>query len=143
MDEMKRQKKHIKYLLAAGLVLLLWSCAAFADQAAMDMLPSSEPLRCIVCHEDVAPVSADDLNPFGVDFKASLDLGLGWTEELARGDSDDDGCTNGIELGDEDGDGQLDEGVSAQASNPGVTGDCTSASFDQKTWSELKKLFDN
>lgn len=36
-------------------------------------------------------------NPFGVDFEAE---GLSWTKDLCNKDSDDDGKTNGEELGD-------------------------------------------
>ena len=39
------------------------------------------------------------LNPFGEDFKAN---GFTWTEELCNMDSDGDGRSNGVELGDPD-----------------------------------------
>ena len=112
----------------------MWSAARSCQRRAARTHPA-----CIACHANAEPTSASDLTAFGLDFQDALDEG--WGPELAIRDSDGDGCTNGTELGDVDGDGQLDEGMTQQSSNPGVVGDCSSASIDEMTWSELKELF--
>lgn len=121
------------------MLLVLSAAVAQATSAQMDKLPVSVPYQCATCHLSQNPVSAD-LNPFGTDFEGNLER---WNQTLAAMDSDGDGCTNGVELGDVDGDGSPDVGVEAQSSNPGVDGDCSSAStLNNKTWGELKAMFD-
>ncbi len=66
-----------------------------------------------------------------------------WDSDLATLDSDNDGCLNGVEVGDSDGDGNSDGNVTEQAGNPGVFDDCGSGSLvDEKTWGTLKAMFD-
>jgi hypothetical protein len=55
--------------------------------------------------------------------------------------SDGDNCSNGFELGDSDGDGENDVGVTELQTNPGVD-DCSGASVNETTWGSLKALFD-
>jgi hypothetical protein len=135
--------------LAGGLVLALVAGAAVvglattSDQSVLPIPPESSQFGCLNCHTLVQPTQSDhQLNPFGDDY---LTAGRQWTPALAQQDSDEDGCTNGFELGDADGDGVLDQdepGVSENG-NPGEPGDCggNGALTDPQTWGALKALF--
>ncbi|MFO7652248.1 MAG: hypothetical protein R6X25_00320 [Candidatus Krumholzibacteriia bacterium] len=126
-------------LTLLGLALLL-PVAATATEADMAELPMVQPNLCLTCHTVAAPQPASsELNPFGADFLANGRL---WDQTLAQKDSDGDGCLNGAEIGDVDGDGQVDGNVTAQSGNPGVPGDCAANLADEQTWSSLKALFD-
>lgn len=120
------------------MILVLLPCLATATETLMQRLPPNGQTSCISCHNETGPTSGADLNPFGLDFRDTP--GQIWGEALARMDSDSDGCTNGAELNDSDGNGELDDGVGA-LTNPGVDGDCSAAAIDDLTWSELKNLF--
>ena len=134
---------HMVTSLAAAALLSLPLLAIVDDaagtEALMTKLPSSSRFSCLICHTTAAPtVESNDVNPFGVDFVAN---GLKWDAILAAKNSDGDGCPNGFELGDRDGDGRLDPGLTSEPGNPGDPGDCTVA-IDAATWGELKKLFE-
>jgi hypothetical protein len=104
----------------------------------MQELPSSKKFECRNCHLSADPASAD-LNSFGDAFR---DNGSRWDATLAAQSSDEDGCTNGFELGDEDGDGTLDDQtlvINGERHNPGMD-DCH-LQLNQSAWGELKKLF--
>ena len=140
-----RDSFKVPVLVAA---LLVGFCvAASATELHMSDLPSAEIFGCAICHVSSNPTSAD-LNVFGVDYADHLaDLADGetgaWDLFLAGIDSDQDGCTNGLELGDVDGNGLLDEGVLKEGSNPGLPGDCQSINpLDPSTWGALKAMFD-
>ncbi len=115
--------------------------ATLATDADMLRLPVSDPNLCLSCHLVEQPDSDNfELNPFGVDFLANGRL---WDSNLANLDSDGDGCLNGVEVGDSDGDGEADGNVEAQAGNPGVHDECGAGSLvDEKTWGALKAMFD-
>jgi hypothetical protein len=120
---------------------LLWATPGLATEADMNRLPVTGPFLCLACHdrEDPSPGNAG-LNVFGADFLAN---GRRWDENLAQEDSDGDGCLNGVEIGDSDGDGEPDGNVEEQAGNPGVVDECGSGQLvDEKTWGALKALFD-
>ncbi len=121
--------------------LVVWNGAAEATEFDMSQLPVSSPNLCLSCHDVDSPTAATaDLNVFGLDFLANGRL---WDSNLAQGDSDNDGCLNGVEVGDSDGDGNPDGNVTEQAGNPGVFDDCGSGSLvDEKTWGTLKAMFD-
>jgi len=104
-------------------------------------LPVTAPNLCLACHDVEAPTAGNAvLNVFGLDFLANGRL---WDSNLAQLDSDDDGCLNGVEIGDSDGDGNPDGNVTEQAGNPGVFDDCGSGALvDEKTWGTLKAMFD-
>ncbi len=125
----------------ACLLISLAALAVGATEQDASNLPSVLPYQCLNCHVSADPTSGPtDLNPFGRDYRGA---GRQWSAQLAQMDSDGDGCTNGAELGDVDGDGQLDQGVERESSNPGVDGDCSSASLlDEVSWSTLKSMFD-
>ena len=130
--------------LLSGLTVLLLASppmGAWATETDMAVLPLYEPFRCLTCHVSESPTSGDTaLNVFGLDF---LDNGRVWDLQLANSDSDGDGCTNGIEIGDSDGDGQLDGNVEEQEGNPGVDDNCGSGSqIDERKWGALKAMFD-
>jgi hypothetical protein len=128
---------------ATALAVGLACCAAAAGATEFDMsqLPVTAPSLCLACHTVANPVgSAAPLNIFGQDFLANGRL---WDLNLAQLDSDNDGCLNGVEVGDSDGDGRPDGNVTEQAGNPGVFDDCGSGSLvDEKTWGALKAMFD-
>jgi hypothetical protein len=125
--------------LAVGVAL--WSVSAGATEFEMNRLPVTGPNLCLACHTVDSPTSGNaELNAFGLDFLAN---GRQWDSNLAQGDSDNDGCLNGVEVGDSDGDGNPDGNVTEQAGNPGVFDDCGSGSLvDEKTWGTLKAMFD-
>jgi hypothetical protein len=101
----------------------------------MEKLPLYRQFKCIICHQSSQPTSGMDLNNFGKDFKSN---GYQWNATLARLDSDGDEFTNGVELGDEDGNGVPE--VSIERSNPGDPYNHPS-SIDPKTWGIIKSLF--
>ncbi|MEN8008575.1 MAG: hypothetical protein ABFS42_16320, partial [Candidatus Krumholzibacteriota bacterium] len=91
---------------------------ALATETDMGRLPVAVPNLCHSCHVSEQPTASDfTLNPFGVDYLANGRL---WDSTLANLDSDGDGCLNGVEVGDSDGDGEPDGNVDRQAGNPGV-----------------------
>ncbi len=110
------------------------------EQVMEQQMPVFEPFRCANCHVSGSPAPSNfDLNVFGLDF---ADNDNTWNSTLARLDSDGDGCTNGAEIGDVDGDGHRDNGVTDESSNPGLDGDCSSASvMEEVTWGALKAIF--
>ncbi len=121
--------------------VLLWGSNAQATEFYMNRLPVTSPNLCLACHTVDSPTTGNStLNVFGLDFQANGRL---WDSNLAQGDSDNDGCLNGVEVGDSDGDGNPDGNVTEQAGNPGVYDDCGSGSLvDEKTWGALKAMFD-
>ena len=123
----------------ASLVVVMGLCLpVLATQADMDnqLPPQTDPFACLICHQSA---DGSGLNLFGVDFLGNDRL---WNRILAEMDSDGDGCVNGFELGDVDGDGENDGNVGDLQSNPGVIGDCGGATVDSRTWGELRALFD-
>jgi hypothetical protein len=103
----------------------------------MTVLPAYSTYQCAICHSAQLPTQANhDLNPFGEDFR---DNGYVWNKTLASKNSDGDKCSNGFELGDENGDGILDEPGGKENGNPGVS-DCT-ITLDRQTWGIIKELF--
>jgi hypothetical protein len=124
---------------AAIAVVLVCASPVVATSLDMAKLPLSEPFRCTVCHaENPEAGGGTELNVFGVDFLANLRV---WNAALAELDSDRDGCLNGVELGDSDGDRVADGNIDHLTTNPGAA-DCGS-SLDGATWGELKALFES
>jgi len=124
--------------IAVAALMVLCASAALATEVLQGNLPLSEPFSCLNCHLADAPtVASADLNPFGEDFLAN---GSRWNSVLAALDSDGDGCTNGAEVGDVDGNGQHDVGVTAESSNPGLPG-CSASTITEATWGQLKAMF--
>jgi len=111
--------------------------AAFATAVHMQQLPLSSRNRCLNCHQVQDPsAAAAQLNPFGEAFRTN---GFRWDRVLAQQGSDGDNCTNGFELGDRDGNGTSDPGVTQERTNPGQL-DCT-LQLDQAAWTALKQIF--
>lgn len=124
-----------------GVCLLAAPAVSRATEFEMAKLPVTEPNLCLACHLVTNPTpTRSDLNPFGADFLAN---GRIWDLELASLDSDGDGCLNGVEIGDSDGDGRADGNVTEQTGNPGVPDECGSGSLvDEELWGNLKAMFD-
>ncbi len=127
--------------LVAVMVMVLMVPSVQATEDYMDLLPMVDPYFCLTCHYAEDPGGGDSsLNPFGIDFDIN---GRVWDYHLANLNSDEDGCLNGVEIGDSDGDGVIDGNVTEQAGNPGVRDNCGSGSLvDEKTWDALKAMFD-
>jgi hypothetical protein len=124
-------------LSIAVVLLVCIAGTSHATTSLMQLLPESGRFACLNCHTDAAPApGAAALNGFGSDFLAN---GKRWDATLAAKRSDGDNCTNGFELGDENGDGRPDPGVTEARSNPGVS-DCT-LQLTPQAWSALKQLF--
>lgn len=130
-------------------LLSVWPGAELrAGEADLEALPTALVHGCLTCHNGPAssasavPESETSLlNDFGGDW---LSFGRVWGPELAAANSDNDGCENGYELGDPDGDwtaaqGQLTIPVPDQ-SHPGRAGDCL-LPLNQRSWGVLKTLF--
>jgi hypothetical protein len=127
-------KSRVLIILLVGTLIAVAGTLKGRDDY-MEKLPVYRQFQCAICHQSSNPISGMDLNDFGKDFKK---YGYQWNSTLAGLDSDGDGFSNGIELGDENGDGTPE--VSLERSNPGDPVDQPS-SVDPKTWSILKGLF--
>jgi hypothetical protein len=131
----KQPWRQASLLVALGVVVLLCVPASATDELMEALPPVVAPFQCLICHQ------TDDgaaLNSFGQDFLAN---GLVWNDVLAEMNSDEDECSNGMELGDVDGDGENEGNIDQLQNNPGVD-DCAGANVDSRTWGELKALFD-
>jgi len=116
------------------LAAVLVSGAPKSREDYMQTLPVYKRYLCSLCHTSNNP-SSGDLNGFGDDYRSN---GYVWDEQLAEMDSDGDQYPNGIELGDEDGDGQPE--IYVERSNPGDPLNNPS-SIDRDTWGIIKNLF--
>lgn len=121
-------------LVIAGVLFIAGTLMSTEDY--MKTLPAYKRYKCLICHTVSQPTSASQLNSFGLDFQAN---GYVWNRVLALKDSDGDGFPNGVELGDENGDGVPDVGF--ERSNPGDRMN-TPNSVNPQTWSLLKSLFE-
>ena len=121
------------------LAVLLFPQAAGGTNQYMVRLPTYLKFRCANCHISEAPtLESHVLNLFGKDFTAN---GMIWDQALAAKNSDLDRCTNGFELGDENGDGLVDQAsTTMENSNPGDPNDCSIA-LSEETWGKIKNLF--
>ncbi len=121
------------------LVLLLFPQKAGGTNQYMVLLPTYMKYKCANCHVLANPsLESHELNLFGKDFKEN---GFIWNKTLAEKNSDLDRCTNGFELGDENGDGLVDHSSTTQEnSNPGDPSDCSIA-MDEETWGLIKNIF--
>jgi len=141
---MRRPSRNRWRALAVGMAVcgaVVPALSVYATETDMNRLPVVGPYLCLACHTQAAPgPGSTELNVFGEDYLAN---GRRWDENLAQEDSDGDGCLNGVEIGDSDGDGEPDGNVLEQAGNPGVVDECGSGHLvDEKTWGALKALFD-
>lgn len=130
-----------KLKVRAVLVFALATAFVFAGtiksrEDYMNSLPVYKHYKCMLCHASSRPTSSSDLNGFGIDFKKN---GYTWDSVLSAKDSDNDGFPNGIELGDDNGDGTAEIGF--ERSNPGDRLN-TPNSINRDTWGILKSLFE-
>lgn len=91
----------------------MWPGALAAKSGFVGRLPSNA--GCETCHFSQGGGGAR--YRFGNDFR---DAGLRWTSALAALDSDGDGYTNGVELGDPEGTWRANQARPVFVSNPGV-----------------------
>lgn len=143
--------RHTLWVVFAGLgvILTLGVGVSYATEADMLALPSYTRYGCLNCHngsgvtQSFVPAGAEALkmNVFGV---AWLNNGKTWDEILASLNSDNDGCTNGFELGDPSGTWRVGQARPiipvADQNNPGNASDCALPLNDQ-SWGVLKALF--
>jgi hypothetical protein len=127
---LKRRSILILIVLAAMLI----SGTLKSRQDYMETLPVYKRYMCSLCHTSITP-GTGDLNDFGYDFRSNKYV---WDKTLAEMDSDGDDYPNGLELGDEDGDGEAETYV--ERSNPGDPLNNPS-SIDKDTWGIIKNLF--
>ena len=142
-----RQSSILAHVLLAG--ALVAPVSVWATEAANLKLPPS-PYGCQACH------GSDQATPTTVPGTAIVPftaLGLDWLaqspqeenrlwSDLAIGNVDGDGCSNGFELGDPSGAYVPDETESPDrsVSDPNQH-DCT-LPISEESWSRLKSLFD-
>lgn len=84
-------------------VAALLSAVAHARSFRLAQVPNGTSIGCALCH--VNPGGGGPRNPFGLDVQAitgPVNRPF-WSAELAAKDSDGDGFSNGVELGDPDG----------------------------------------
>jgi hypothetical protein len=99
-------------------------------------LPVYRRYMCTNCHISPTPTAVSaDLNLFGRDFRDNSYI---WNNALAVKDSDGDNYANGIEVGDENGDGVAE--IVIERSNPGDPLNNPN-SIDKDTWGIIKSLF--
>lgn len=98
-----RSRTH-KLWAAAALSLLLIPADAAARSNFVGKLPNVS--ACGQCH--INPGGGNGWNAFGLDVRANLTNGSPDWSKVFDKDSDGDGYTNGVELGDPDGDGTKD-----------------------------------
>lgn len=117
-------------------ILAFGSGTLLSNETLMSKLPVYERYKCALCHTVSDPVTGNaPLNAFGNDFHANGDK---WDNTLALKDSDQDGFTNGMEIGDAEGDGV--PNISLERSNPG-DGFSKPSSVSEDSWGIIKKLF--
>ncbi len=132
-------RSQLKTSIKIGIFCAVALCAGTlaGREEYMKRLPVYRTYQCTICHESSRPLTGDDLNNFGVDFNNNA---RAWNSTLAAKDSDKDGFRNGVELGDENGDGIAEVGI--ERSNPGDPLN-TPNSVDRSTWGILKSLFED
>lgn len=124
------------FAIVAVCALAVFAGVLMGSENYMLDLPVYKHFKCTLCHSAGNPSpEAKELNAFGEDFKKNDFV---WNAKLARMDSDKDGYPNGIELGDENGDGTPE--VTIERSNPGDPLNYPN-SINPRTWGIIKKLF--
>jgi hypothetical protein len=103
--------------IVLGLGLSFTNFSSRARSAYVDAIPNGAAFACATCHVGEAP----GLNTFGASFYSNNHV---WDGPLAAADSDNDGASNGRELGDPAGDWR--PGAAAPASTPANPGDAAS-----------------
>ena len=114
-----------RLLVVLIIALMGWGGPADARPFRVDQLPNGGKFRCASCHVDSS--GGGTLTAFGDEINKNFLTPSGsrgrvtWNAMLAMLDSDGDGVSNGRELGDPDGDGEIDPSI--EATNPGDVGD--------------------
>lgn len=102
-------------------LLCLFQSNGIARSFRTSMLPNGNAFSCTTCHN----FPGGPRNAFGLDMEKLVTRGgqeIFWSVALAALDSDGDGVTNGVELGDPAGtwkSGNVDPGDPAKITNPG------------------------
>jgi hypothetical protein len=127
----------VKVTIALVLAILTGSNLSFARPEYQDRVPNARINACITCHQQ--PTGGPGWNPFGLDFRANV---FAWNQALAGKDSDSDGYTNGVELGDPEGTWQVSNpqpGNPALVSKPGDPTSTPPVAIKSATWRDLKQ----
>lgn len=134
-----RPKLRIKYFFIVMLVLGVTAAGSLmSTENYMRVLPMSKRYQCANCHISANPtIISYTLNSFGADFQSN---GNKWDATLAAMDSDGDGYSNGVEVGDDNGDGTPE--AAFERSNPGDRNN-TPNSVSRQTWGLIKSLFED
>lgn len=135
-------------LWAAACVLLLAVPAAATPEAAAKIPPND--FGCTACHAgtgstfDVVPIgTAAILTPFGDEWlRLAVEENERFWADMAAGNADNDGCSNGCELDDPRGTYLPDEPFEPEACAPGnPSEDDCALPINERSWSTLKSLF--
>ena len=115
-----------RLLVVLIIALMGWGVPADARRFRVDQLPNGSKFRCASCHVDSSgggtlTAFGDEINKNFLTPGGSRGHDVTWNAMLAMLDSDGDGVSNGRELGDPDGDGEIDPSI--EATNPGDAGD--------------------
>lgn len=90
--------------LGLGTVVFAFCGAAWARDFRVNQIPNGSAIGCAACH--ISPAGGGPRNAFGLDVQAITGSSSRsfWSPTLAAKDSDKDGFSNGVELGDPEGD---------------------------------------
>ena len=94
----------LKFRRLLIILLMIFSQDLIARSWRVSQIPNGNVNGCRTCHNS----SYRSLNSFGLEVRSMVGRGSTatfWSSILASKDSDDDGASNGQELGDVDGDG--------------------------------------
>jgi hypothetical protein len=124
-----RAGKAFGFFTLVGAMTFLGATGALAKSNFPSLIPNGISASCLNCHNDTSG-GADNLNVMGNDVQANLSEGVPDWSALYKLDSDGDGASNGLELGDPCGtwDGTIgNEDRQDDISNPGDSAETTSA----------------
>jgi len=138
---------------AIGLTIFALCGMALAENPFVSLIPNAETVvandpavanACQVCHTST---SGGALNAFGTQVQAKMvGTTLSW-REISQLDADQDGYTNGAELGDPSGTwtvGQQNPGLASAITHPAKANSKPSSIRDQvspTTWAVIKDMF--
>ena len=120
----------IMWPIACASLVALAAGPSAASSGFVNQYPNGGPLSCGGCH--VGAPADENFNAFGTQVNQNLAGGVNWSA-LYNLDADNDGCTNGYELGDPDGVWQPGQQAGPVQGNPSTPGDCVPGDGDGGT----------